>query len=486
MNIVLLTIKEPHMTFGNIGLEIISANLKAAGHEVHAMVETIMDPSSRITSSEQKNLDKLSVIKPYFLGIYVTTMRYQWCLKFSRLVKAHFSNIKIIFGGPHTTALPELVIEESCVDILCVGEGEAAIVELLSAPGATNIRNLWFKANGTLIKNPLRPLVQDLDSVPFADRKMWLECVDRGEFKRYLITVSRGCPYTCTYCFTSSLRTMYEGLGQFVRHRSPENVIRELITAKHEFNINWVVFMDDNLALRKPWFLEFSKLYAEHVNVPYACNTHLFTIDLERAQALKDSNCKFIMLGLQSGSEYVRGLLNRSETNDNVRETARICKEVGLKFTIDHIFGLTEDEAPYLMESARLYNEVRPNQVNTFFLYLFPRTPILDMKNLSESDLNLVNQGKYQSPTFRSTRDPHYINYRNLFVSLPFLPRGIVTWVLDNDKVHWFNRVPESMIWVMKAISNLRMGNTPSIIAHLKFLPRKLLERLRGFKGEFD
>ncbi len=486
MEICLLTIKEPHMTFGNIGLEIISANLKVAGHTVHAMVETIMDPSNRITGSEQRNLDRLAGIKPYFLGIYVSTMRYQWCLKFARLVKSHFPSIKIIFGGPHVTALPELVMEEPCVDIVGVGEGEEAMVELLSAPGATNIRNLWFRKNGTIIRNPLRPLVQDLDAVPFPDRKMWLECVGRGEFRRYLVTVSRGCPFRCSYCFTNAQREMYEGLGQFVRHRSPENVIRELITAKHEFNINWIVFMDDNLALRKPWFLEFSKLYSKHINVPYACNTHLFTIDLERAQALKDSNCKFIMLGLQSGSEYVRKLLNRDETNDNVRETSRICKQVGLKFTIDHIFGLTEDEEPYLMESARLYNEVRPNQVNTFFLYIFPRTAIMEMKNLSKEEISLVNQGKYQAPTFRSSRDPHYINYRNLFVALPFIPRSSVTWILDNDKIHWFNRIPESFIWMMKAISNLKMGNTPSIIAHLKFLPRKILERLGGYMGEFD
>ena len=370
------------MTFGNIGLEVISANLKNAGHEVYAMVETIMDPSPRITSSEKKNLERIGEIKPDFFGINVTTMRYQWCLKFARLVKAHYPNVRIIFGGPHPTALPDLVMEEDCVDILCVGEGEEAIVELLSAPGVTNIRNLWFRVNDTIIKNPLRPLIQDLDSVPFPDREMWLECVDRGEFRRYLVTVSRGCPHECFYCFNSTLKHKYEGLGKYVRHRSTDHVIRELIKAKHEFDINWIVFMDDNLALRKDWFLDFASKYEKYINVPYACNTHLFTIDLERAQALKDSNCKFIMLGLQSGSEFVRKQLNRHETNDQVRETARICRKVGLKFTIDHIFGLTDDEEPYLMESARLYNEVRPNQVNTFFLYLFPETQMLKLKNL--------------------------------------------------------------------------------------------------------
>ena len=103
-----------------------------------------------------------------------------------------------------------------------------------------------------------------------------------------------------------------------------------------------------------------------------------------------------------------------------------------------------------------------------------------------DKDIDLVNQGKYQSPTFRSSRDPHYINYRNLFVSLPFMPEFLVTWILDKDKVHWFRLIPESIIWVMKAISNLSMGNTPLIIAHLKFFPRKLIERLGGYRGKFD
>lgn len=474
------------MAFGQIGLEIMSAMLKDAEHEVHGIVESTFDTSDYITRDEKKNLDKLIEIQPDIVGFSVLTMRFQWNLKFAKLIKQRLPHVKIIFGGPHPTAVPETVIIEECVDIICIGEGEYAMLELAENPDRLDIKNLWIKDNGNLIRNELRPLVEDLDSLPFADKTLWLDSVDKKEFRRYLILTTKGCPRNCTYCSNSQVRKLFEGLGPYVRTRSVDNVIDELVQAKKLYDINWIVFMDDNLTLNKEWFIEFAQKYKKYINVPYASNTHPLTIDEERAFWLKESNCKFIMLGLQSGSETVRKYLNRHETNDQVRNTARICRENGLKFTIDHIFGLINPELESLRESALLYNELRPNQVNTFFLYYFPNTPIIKLQDFTEEELIKIEQGTFQPPTFRTSRDRGALGYRNLFTLIPFIPSSIVDLIVKTDKVSWFEVIPESLIWVMKIINSLRLGNTPAIIANLKFLPHKLRERLRGYTGEFD
>jgi len=472
------------MAFGQIGLEIMAAMLSEAGHEVRGLVDRTYDPSPRVTSDEKRNLHALKKFKPDFVGFSVLTHRYQWCLKFAHMIKHELPDTKIIFGGPHPTAVPERVIAEGCVDIVCIGEGEYAMLELADDPGRTDINNLWFWQNGAIIRNPLRPLIGNLDELPFPMKELWLPAIDRSEFKRYLVMVSRGCPRACTYCFNSYLHELYRGLGRYTRFRSPDNVIEELKRAREKWEINWLLFMDDNLTLDPTWFREFAHLYSNHIGLPYACNIHPLDIDEERARLLKESNCRFAMVGLQSGSEKVRReITHRYETNDQVRQMARYCHEAGLNFSIDHIFGL-DDTPEYLKESARLYNELRPFQVNPFFLYYFPKTPIIDIKG--GCDIEQIENGTYQPPTIRSSRDPKYVSYRNLFDLMPLLPESLVRWLIETDRVNVLAHVPESVIWLARIITNLRGGNTPSIIAHLKFLPHLLLERIRGYRGGFD
>jgi len=486
MKIVFIAIKEPHMTFGQVGLEIMSSLLKQRGHQVIGLTDSTFDTSNYITNDEQHNLKQIRKYKPDFIGFSVLSHRYQWCLKFARLIKGDFPLVKIIFGGCHPTALPELVIKEDCVDIVCVGEGEEAIVELLNNPERTNIKNLWFKKGSSIIRNTIRPLIEDLDSLPLPDKSLWVN-LPKTVFKNYLIMVSRFCPYSCSFCFNSYMQKLYKGLGQFVRFRSVENVILELKKAKKELNIKWVLFMDDNLTLKQKWFKQFAKEYRRHIHLPYACNTHPFTIDEKRVKLLKESGCRFVMLGIQSGSEEVRQkIIGRHETNKKLLKVTNIFHKYGLSFSLDHIFGL-DDSPKHLHESAELYNKARPFTVNTFQLYYFPKTQIINHKKLPPTDIQKINSGLYQKPTIRSQRYSEYLMYRNLFVLLPLIPKSIVNMFLQNNRLlQFFTKIPESVIWGSKIINNLKGGNTPSVFSHLSFLPHKLKERLRGYRGEFD
>lgn len=134
--IVFVAIKEPHMSFGQVGMEIIAGVLTHAGHSVHGLVDSTYDPSDYLTNDEKRNLNKIGTIEPYLVGISVLSHRYQWCLKFARLIKQEYPNIRVIFGGPHATAVPKVVIQEDCVDMVCVVEcggcGETKLKHLRS------------------------------------------------------------------------------------------------------------------------------------------------------------------------------------------------------------------------------------------------------------------------------------------------------------------------------------------------------------------
>ena len=136
------------MTFGQIGVEIMSAMLKERGHSVYGLIERTADSSPYLAGDEEKNLEKIGELRPDFVGFSCMTMKYQWNLKFARMIKERYPLIKIVFGGPHPTALPEIVIQEDCVDYVCVGEGEDALIDLMENSDCTNIKNIWCKNQG--------------------------------------------------------------------------------------------------------------------------------------------------------------------------------------------------------------------------------------------------------------------------------------------------------------------------------------------------
>ena len=145
------------------------------------------------------------------------------------ILKENF-DIPILIGGGHPTVLPEYVISDHNVDMICIGEGEGAIVELADRmeknQDYSNILNLWIKTDKGIVKNTIRPLLQDLDSLPFPDRDLFYRY---GCFAGNLYFISgRGCPFQCTYCCEHSFREIYKGRGKYNRLSSIYNIISEL------------------------------------------------------------------------------------------------------------------------------------------------------------------------------------------------------------------------------------------------------------------
>ena len=168
----------------NIAIEFLSSFIKSKGHET----DLVFDPS--LFSSEAVSFSRLASFfdtrkelahqvvnkKPDLICFSVLTLNYQRSLIIARLIKKINKKIPIVFGGIHPTCVSEIVIKEKAVDIVCVGEGENALAELLPSLKKgnldTSINNLWFKKGKKIIKNPLRPLISDLDKLPFPDKEL--------------------------------------------------------------------------------------------------------------------------------------------------------------------------------------------------------------------------------------------------------------------------------------------------------------------------
>lgn len=186
----------------SFGIEYISAVLKEAGHETELIFDPGFDDTFYFKSHlfdplkiKEKLLAQAKRFSPDFIAFSSITNLYPYIKDMAYLLKKELK-VPAIIGGIHATILPEYVLNEECFDMLCIGEGEYAMLELANrmqeGKDFSDIDNLWVKRDAKFIRNPERPLIQNLDTLPFADKDMFYK---RGAFyKSIQFSASRGCP----------------------------------------------------------------------------------------------------------------------------------------------------------------------------------------------------------------------------------------------------------------------------------------------------
>jgi len=301
------------------GVCYLSAFLKKHHHQI----DLVFDPkqfdrayirSSRLANffrreREKDNLEKIAKIKPDLIGFSCTTAHYQWALGFARKVKRKFPEVPIIFGGVHPTLVPELVIKESCIDFVCVGEGEEPLAELLQAIEEEKkdfkIDNIWYKKGKKIYRNPLRHLNQNLDSLPFVDKELFRGYLPRHYFTHSYFFTGRGCPFSCSYCGNERMKKIFQRKGIWVRRLSPKRAVEELVFIKKNYGAQYILFEDDIFALDISWLKKFIPLYKKKVNLPFTCFGHTHSFTPEIARLLKNSGCNLLWFGMSQGWDKI-------------------------------------------------------------------------------------------------------------------------------------------------------------------------------------
>jgi radical SAM superfamily enzyme YgiQ (UPF0313 family) len=437
-----------------LGVEYLSAVLKAAGHEVRLFVDPqLFDDENvsikalaKVFDGKKKLIEELQAYKPDLVGMSVVTDFYQWAIGMTRLIKAAM-DVPIILGGIHPTSVPERVIAEPGVDMVCVGEGEQALLELVDsmARGVVDhgIRNIWFKKDGQIIRNEVRPLVEDLDALPMPDKDLYYS-VSPHFSECYYIMASRGCAYACSYCCHSYLKQLHQGKGRYLRQRSAGNVIEELVLAKQR-GIKHVRFFDDSLGANKAWLREFASPYRDKVGLPFICYLHPEHVTAETLDLLKLAGCREIEMGVQSLVERTRmQLLNRCTSDASIEQAIDLIKSYGFSLITDNIVGLPQDGLEAVEKAARFYNRRRPNRIYFFWLRYYPNIQLthwaLENKVLTREQYEDVHEGRNARPFSRGgdINDRMMVKLQILFLLMPMLPVAWVDRILDQRSYRHF------------------------------------------------
>ena len=200
------------------GISYISSFLKKHGHNTDLIVLTRKSEDSAIDTSVEK-------FRPGMICFTAVTTEYMFIENIARRIKEKYPRIFLMIGGVHVSLNPEEAMLDT-FDALCIGEGEAAALELVDRlernSGLSGIGNLWIKNGSKIEKSQLKPFLQDIDGLPFPDREMWQAWVSTT-VSRQAILLGRGCPYKCTYCCNHALSKLTT--GSYVRFRSPDNIL---------------------------------------------------------------------------------------------------------------------------------------------------------------------------------------------------------------------------------------------------------------------
>lgn len=361
----------------NLGILWISALLKKHGFTTRVWVEG------------KRTYEELADYSPQSVAYSCYTGDQQWIVSSIQKIKKQKIRASIIVGGPHATFFPQL-IEEPLIDVICQGEGEYAMLDYAVAldegKDPYQIQNLHFKQDGKIIKNSVRPLVSDLDSLPFPDRSYYNEYRFLATNPYKIFITGRGCPFQCTFCYNHALHELYGKTSKYVRRRSVGAVIDEIREVKARWGINEVRFSDDHFALSTPWLKEFTSVYKKEINRPYSINARVDVLDEEKIAYLKESGCRLVCFGVETGREDLRNrVLKKNIKDEQIIRAAALLKKYRIKFLSSNIIGLPHETVEDAWETVHLNQKIGTNLPWFSMMQYFPGTQIF--REASEAGL---------------------------------------------------------------------------------------------------
>jgi anaerobic magnesium-protoporphyrin IX monomethyl ester cyclase len=247
---------------------------------------------------------------------------------------------------------------ENCADVLSTVQG-------LAYRGAT----------GEVVTTPRRPLIKDVNRLPFPARdqldleryrRAWRSTHDHFSLS---IIATRGCPYGCTWCQKSVF-------GRSFRPRSPESVAEEMAQIRERYRPDQIRVVDDVMGIDRDWVRSWhDALLEKEAVIPFECLSRVDLMDEEMARLLKEVDCRRIHFGAESGSQTVLDAMNKGTTVEQIHRAAELCRRLDIETYFYMMVGYPGEDWSDLERSVALLRDTRPDAFSTTIAYPLPGTP---------------------------------------------------------------------------------------------------------------
>jgi len=354
-----------------LGLLSLAGYLKAHSAYHVRVVDALLDDLS-----DDDLTDIIKEENPDVVGIHTITYALLDVLGISRIVHMINPGIKVVMGGPHTSIFSEESLGFSEIDYIVVGEGEVPFHKLLKYLESGDKKLLPIPGvmgkESELSRVAIPYIHRDPDSLPYPAREM-------TPYKRYASVVSkhlpsttimgsRGCPYSCTFCYTAG--------GKKYRPRSVENIFGEIRECL-ELGIREFFFFDETFTLDRERVIELCRrIIEEKIEIYWDVRCRVDLVDPEILKWMKKAGCQRIQYGVESGNERILGILKKGFTTDAAERAIRWTKEAGIATYADFMIGNPGETLKEIMETINFVARLNPDYVHYSITIPLPITEL--------------------------------------------------------------------------------------------------------------
>ena len=313
-----------------LGLLSMAAWLQKQGHKVSiydCLAWTRRRPQAAIVRD-------ILALKPDLVGFSATTSGFLDAYELAFLIKKQHPEVLTVFGGVHISAIGAPLLKHfPAIDYLCMNEGEATLAELAGGTRPEAIEGLIWRQGETIVANPARNLLPNLDDLPFPAYEKLHGFPERYHLPLFsyiqapgaTMVTSRGCPYKCSYCDRSVFKQGY-------RYNSAAYIYAHLHYLRDRFGVRHVNIYDDLFTLHRERIADLCRLLVDRpLGMQFNCAVRAGHADNDLLQMLRAAGCLQVSIGIESGD---MDLIDRHKPGvvlEDIKDTVRRIQGHGLR-----------------------------------------------------------------------------------------------------------------------------------------------------------
>lgn len=345
--------------------------------------------------------ETINIAKDYeFVVLFTSTPGWYGDHKIAEALKEAHPGVKIAFVGPPVTVEPERALKEcEAIDFIVRREFDYPTVDFAQGKPLEDILGISYRRNGSVVHNPDRQPVDDLDALPDVTDIYHRDL----EVRRYNVPfllypfvalyTTRGCPAQCTFCLWPQTLS-----GHPWRQRSTDAVAREMAKAREYWPfVKEFFFDDDTFNLQKARTIELCRKL-KPLGITWSCTSRV-TTDYETLKAMREAGCRLMIVGYESGDQQILKNIKKGATVERARQFTKDSKKLGLKIHGDFILGLPGETRETIRSTIDFAKELDCETIQVSIAHAYPGTEFYDFARANGFIVNeqkMVDEGGHQ------------------------------------------------------------------------------------------
>ena len=422
-----------------LGLAVIAALLEKNDFKVQIIDANILKMNNDGVFKKIKDFDADIV------GIQLNVVTARAGIELSNMIKENMPDTKVVIGGPFTPENLERLLKETKADFFVQGEGEITFLEICQGKNPEEIDGIVYINNDQLAFNKPRALIPNLDDLPFAAYHLLPDLgLYRSRSRRSPMApvfTSRGCPYQCIFCSSSSKKSPFQNRFRF---RSAENVVDEIEYLVKRFGVKQIDILDDNFTLYHDRADKILDLIIERkikVAINLQNGVRADKLTFEMVKKMKKAGVYKLGIGIESGNTEILKKIKKALNLEDVKNAVKWCREVGIICIGFFMIGFPFDTEETIKETINFAVELNPSLANFMTAVPLPGTELYDI--VEKNGMLTKPTDEYGTSSGFYAQDFHY--------EIPYLPKEKVL-ELQKEAYRRFYFRPLKVLEMMKDI----------------------------------